>query len=113
MITIDVTAEQDGITIEPLCKQWIDPKWGRDGREMSDQPRVRVEVGNTIGGPNFSSTRVFISIEVPYNPANNKAEDVANKVFDRGLELVDSFIPTAYKALIRHLEDIHQDEQNG
>jgi hypothetical protein len=111
MIAVEVTAYVDSIPIESLCHQQTDHTWPEMEVNMAeDSPRARVEVGETVGGPDFSSVRVHVSIETPYNPAKHKVEDIANKLYEKGLELIDSFIEPSYKGLLRHLETLHKDE---
>ena len=110
MITIEVAAYKDSIPIESLCHQRTDHAWPKQKDIMADNPRVRIEVGETVGGPRFSSIRVHVSIETPYNPDSHKVDEMANLLYDKALELLDSFIPPTYNGLIAHLKTLRPEE---
>ncbi len=74
---------------------------------MAGDARVRVEVGETVGGPEFSSVRVNIAIEVPC--PSNKVTPVSNQLYEKAVELLDTYIEPTYKGLLRHLDSLHAD----
>jgi len=109
VITIDVSAAQNSIPIEHLCKQWVDHK-GMEDVVASGDARVRVGVIMTLGAPEFSSVRVEVSIEAPCKVAGPAMDQAAEALYDRALGLADSFVEPTYKGLVRHLEALHGDD---
>jgi hypothetical protein len=117
-INVDVLKGTDTFVTE-LCQQSTDhggaeralaKMAGKDRLEQltgNGKARVRVELGETLGGPEFSSVRVHVAVEVACHQDDHTVTEVTNHLYDEGISIMDTLVGPAYKGLLAHLERLH------
>lgn len=114
MIYIDIEVLEDspdGIVFEDLCTKQVDHGYGVKNMSFKkyaagkdeDSGTAHVTIGETIGGPLYSSIKITVGASVPCRP--DAISDVHDILFDDCLEKLDAYVKPTYEALLAKLRE--------
>lgn len=104
---------EDGVPLEHLCrklyfttehlhmKDRLEALINHDGRA-----KVRREIGETIGGPGYSSVRVSTSIEICCDQNSEVIQKAAAAIYQECVYLNEDGILQAYEGLLNHRDSL-------
>lgn len=64
--------------------------------------RVRVSVGETLGGPSYSSVRVQVDVSLMCNQDERTVAEVRDMLFAEAAESLDKYVEPLYELLLEH-----------
>ena len=113
MQTVEVFGE-DGEPIKDLCTKL---RFSEEHLQMSKdrfaalsagdgRARVRREIGETIGGPGYSSVRVSTSIEICCDQNSAAIQKAAAAIYQECVYLNEDGILQAYEGLLNHRDTL-------
>lgn len=105
---------EDGAPLQDLCKKL---RFSEEHLQMSKdrfaalmagdgRAKVRREIGETIGGPGYSSVRVSTSIEICCDQNSAAIQKAAEAIYQECVYLNEDGVLQAYEGLLNHRDTL-------